>query len=70
MSEENIRVARKVIDAVWQQDASRLIELTDPKVEWRTFFAVGEKDDVYRGHAGTRRYVADLKDAWKAGLSE
>ena len=66
MSKENIRVAREVFDAVRRQDSSRLVELTDPEVEWRSFFAVGEKEGVYRGHSGIRRYVADLNDAWEA----
>ena len=65
MSQENVRVAREVFDAVRRQDWSRLIELTDPEVEWQSFFAVGEKAGVYWGHSGIHRYVDDLKDTWE-----
>ena len=66
MSQENVQVAREVFDAVRRQDSTRLIELTDPKVQWQSFFAVGEREGIYRGHSGIRRYVDDLKDAWEA----
>ena len=66
MSQKNVRVARELFDAIRRQDWSRLIELTDPEVEWQSFFALGEKEGVYRGHSGIRRYVDDLKDTWEA----
>jgi ketosteroid isomerase-like protein len=65
MSQENIELARQVFEAVAQRDSSRLIELTEPEVEWRSFFAVGEEGGVYRGHTGIQRYVKDLDDAWE-----
>jgi ketosteroid isomerase-like protein len=62
MSQEKVAVVEEVIKAVAQQDAARLVELTDPKVEWHSFLAqVGE--GVYRGHDGIRRYVRDLSEA-------
>ncbi len=60
-----MELSRAVFDAVARQDVSRPIELTDPEVEWRSFFALGEEGSVYRGHAGIRRYVSDLNDAWE-----
>ena len=57
---------RRVFDAIAAQDLERLLELTDPDVEWESFFALGEAGGVYRGHAGIERYVADLADAWEA----
>jgi ketosteroid isomerase-like protein len=61
----HVELAREVFAAVGRQDLSRLIELTDPAVEWRSFFALGEAGGVYRGHAGIRRYMSDLADAWE-----
>jgi ketosteroid isomerase-like protein len=61
----NVDVARELFDAVRHQDASRLIELTHPDVEWHSFFALGEEGGVYRGHSGIRRYVAELQDTWE-----
>ena len=40
MSQENLELAREVFDAVARQDLQRLIELTDPEVEWQSFFAL------------------------------
>jgi ketosteroid isomerase-like protein len=65
MSQENVEIARELFDAVARQNLSRLIELTDPEVEWQSFFALGEEGGVYRGHSGIERYVGDLNDAWE-----
>jgi ketosteroid isomerase-like protein len=65
MSQENVELAGQVMDAVAQRDVSRLIALTDPDVEWHSFFALGEGEGVYRGHARVQQYVSDLNDAWE-----
>src|SRR3954451_21338274 len=63
MSPENVETARVVLDVLGMRDTARLIELTDPEVEWRSFFAVSVRG-VYRGHEGTRQYMLDLGDAF------
>jgi ketosteroid isomerase-like protein len=65
MSQEKLALAREVIDAVERRDLSRLIELTDPEVEWRSVFAEIGEEGLYRGHSGMRRYVGDITDAWE-----
>jgi ketosteroid isomerase-like protein len=65
MSQENVELAGQVVDAVAQRDLSRLIALTDPEVEWHSFFALGEGEGVYRGHDRMQQYVSDLNDAWE-----
>jgi ketosteroid isomerase-like protein len=42
-----------------------VIALTDPKVEWHSFFAELGDEGVYRGHGGIRQYLSDLDDAWE-----
>jgi ketosteroid isomerase-like protein len=64
MSRENVELARQLLDAVARRDLSRLIALTDPDVEWRSFFALGE-GGVYRGHDRMRQYVHDLSEAFE-----
>ena len=64
MSQENVQRARQLLDAVAQRDLSRLIAFTDPGVEWRSFFAVGE-GGVYRGHNRMGQYVSDLSEAFE-----
>jgi len=69
MSEENVQLAREVLAALATRDPARLIALSHPDVEWRSFFALSE-GGVYRGHDGTRRYMSDLADAWEVGRAE
>src|SRR4051794_6269294 len=69
MAHETVELARDVLASIGERDATRLIELSDPDVEWHSFFAIGE-GGVYRGHDGTRRYMSDLSDAWDVGVAE
>ena len=61
MSDLTIRLAHEVIDAVERRDEATLLQLTHPEVEWHSAFAVS---GLYEGHAGIRRYVRDMMDAW------
>ena len=70
MSKQNIELAREVLNTLEERDASRLVALADPEVEWHSFFAVGESDGSYRGHEGTRRYMSDLEDAFEIGRGD
>jgi ketosteroid isomerase-like protein len=63
MSQENVKLAHEVIDAIKGQDASRLVELTDPEVEWHSLVEGLSGSAGYRGHDGVRRYIADIADA-------
>jgi uncharacterized protein len=69
VSQKNVELAREVLATLGTRDASRLIALSDPEVEWHSFFALSERG-VYRGHEGTRRYMSDLADAWEIGAAE
>jgi len=60
-----VELARKVLHALGTRDPDRLIALSDPEVEWHSFFAIGEGGGTYRGHDGTRRYMSDLNDAFE-----
>ena len=53
---------RAVMEAVAERDLERLIELTDPGVEWQSFFAIAGE---YHGHEGLREYVRDLEETWE-----
>src|SRR4051812_40468987 len=66
---ENVESAREILDALGKRDASRLIALSDPKVEWHSFFALGE-GGAYRGHDGAQRFMSDLDDAWEIAHAE
>ena len=66
---QTLELARKVLEALGTRDAARLIALSDPGVEWYSFFAMSE-GGAYRGHDGARRYMSDLDDAFEVGLAE
>jgi ketosteroid isomerase-like protein len=65
MSEGNIELATQVVDALNRRDLARLIDLTDPEVEWRSLFASLGEGGVYSGHEGMRRCMRDIEDAWE-----
>jgi ketosteroid isomerase-like protein len=65
ISEENVKLAVQVMDALSRRDLSSLIAMADPEIEWHSFFAELGEGGVYRGHDGTRRYMSDLSDAWE-----
>ena len=62
MSQENVKQAHEVIAAIKSQDASRLVELTDPEVEWHSLVVV-DRSEGYRGHDGIRQYIEDIANA-------
>jgi ketosteroid isomerase-like protein len=70
MSQENVELAREVLATLGMNDPVRLTALSDPEVEWQSFFALGEHGGIYRGHEGTRRYMQDLADAWDVARAE
>jgi ketosteroid isomerase-like protein len=53
------------MDALSNGNVDEMLRLADPEVEWHSFFATLGEGGVYRGHAGTRQYVSDLRDAWE-----
>ena len=69
-SSENLVRAEEVLTAIGKQDAARLMELSDPDVEWYSIFAVGEEGGVYRGPEGTSRYMSNLADVWEVGHAD
>jgi ketosteroid isomerase-like protein len=60
----NVETVRRVLDAVGRRDVARLLALTDPEVEWRSFFAFDERG-MYCGHDGLRQYVDDVSEAFE-----
>jgi ketosteroid isomerase-like protein len=64
MSDQNVELVRRVVDAVNSRDIPSLVELTDPDVEWRTFLSELREEGPYRGHDGLRQWLSDVNDAW------
>jgi ketosteroid isomerase-like protein len=63
MSERNVELLRRAIEAYNARDLETFIAYFDPSSEVRSAFAeVG--GGVYHGHAGLRGLFRDLEDAW------
>lgn len=52
MRAEALELVDGLVDAVGRQDLERLLELTDPEVEWQSVFAQLREGGLYRGWAG------------------
>ena len=70
MAHDTEELARELMSVLSERDGERLIALTDPAVEWYSFFAELTEEGVYRGHEGTRRYMRDLDDAWEVARAD
>ena len=57
MSEENVELARRVMDALSRRDLACVIALADPAVEWHAVLErlVEGPENQYRGREGVRR---------------
>jgi ketosteroid isomerase-like protein len=66
MSEENVEVVRRAIDAWNRTDLSGFLEAWHPDAEWRPAFPQGTegRDTVYRGHEGVSQAWRNVRGAW------
>lgn len=64
-AQDKVKLAREVLDALIVGDVPRALELSDPGVEWYSFFALGE-GGAYRGHDGTRRFSREVREAFES----
>jgi hypothetical protein len=63
VSQENLKVVRRLLDAICERDLESLLELTDPEIEWDSFFAL--QGEAYHGHDGIRQYLTDIHEAFE-----
>ena len=65
MSQENVEVFRRGLDAYNRQDLDALLVELDPDVEWHPALAVllGGERTVFRGHQGVRESIKEEDEA-------
>ena len=61
MSQENVEVYRRAVDATNRHDLGALLDEFDPGVEWHSAL-VGMGTEVYRGKEGVREMFRDLDE--------
>jgi uncharacterized protein len=64
MSQENVEIVRRALDAFSSGDAGSFAALTTPDLEWKTGLGAVE-GEVFRGHEGVQRYFGRLGSAWE-----
>ena len=63
MSQENIELFERSVDAYNRRDVDAVLEVLDPEVEWRPALpGLLAEEMVYRGHDGMRQMFHDLFD--------
>jgi ketosteroid isomerase-like protein len=64
MSQENVEIVRRALDAFNARDADELVSLSAEDCEWWPFRAQLE-GTAYRGHEGIRRFLSDMDEDWE-----
>ena len=67
MSDENVELLRRWIEAFNAREIDAMIAHCDPSIELHSVFAAAG-GAVYSGHDGLRRWQRDLEDAWGEGI--
>jgi len=69
MSEENVEVVRRIVDAHQRGDFATVFDAYDPAIEWRTGDALhaqwSDFEPVYLGHEGVRMFWRTWFAAWE-----
>jgi ketosteroid isomerase-like protein len=59
MSEENVEIARKSVDAVNRGDIEEVLAFIDADAEYHSPIIGGAEGNLYRGHDGFRKWFAE-----------
>jgi ketosteroid isomerase-like protein len=63
VSDQNVELHRRALEAFNARDTEAFIGCLDPSVEYHSVITV-PGGVAYHGHEGVRRYFADMGDAW------
>jgi ketosteroid isomerase-like protein len=70
MSEENLEVVRRSVEAINRGDVEGALSYTDPDGELHSAIVGGAEGSVYRGHDGFRRWYADVMQSFDELITE
>jgi ketosteroid isomerase-like protein len=65
MSEENVEIARKILDAGNRRDTEAILQYADPEIELQSAIIGGAEGNTYRGHQGIRDWIAESDAAFE-----
>ncbi len=71
MSQENVEIVKRLIDAFNRRDVDGFAEITTPDFEWITSMAAVE-GEVFWGREGIDTYFGRMREAWEefVGLAD
>jgi ketosteroid isomerase-like protein len=64
MSEENVEMVRRAVEAYELEGLDGVLRYYDPEIEWTSTEAYIEPA-TYRGHAGVRRYLGTIEEEFE-----
>jgi ketosteroid isomerase-like protein len=65
MSQDNVGVVRRSLDAIHRWDIDALLELYDPDIHFLPLTGTRVESGGYFGHAGVRDYFEEVADVWE-----
>ena len=65
MSQENVEIAQRSVDALNRRDVATLAALSTSDFEWIAAMGAIEGDRSFRGREGIETYFGSLTDAWE-----
>src|SRR6266581_6918680 len=65
MSQANLEIAKRVIDAFNRRDVDAIFECVNQDVEWFPAMPVSFGDGPLRGREGIESYVREVNDTWE-----
>jgi ketosteroid isomerase-like protein len=63
MSQENVEIVKRLMDAFNERDLDTFVEITTPDFEWTTSMTAVE-GEIFRGREGIETYFGRMRDAW------
>ena len=64
MSQENVEIVRRGIDAFNRRDQEAMLEQISPAIEFRSYLIGALEAEVLQGHAGARRWWDRIMEAF------
>jgi ketosteroid isomerase-like protein len=65
VSQQNVDIAKRAIDAFNRRDADLLADLTTPDFEWFPALPGTVEGGGYRGREGIETYISEIGDTWE-----
>jgi ketosteroid isomerase-like protein len=65
MSEKNVELVRRALDALRRGEVEEMLAHMDPEVELHSAIVGGAEGNVYRGHEGCRKWFVDSFESFE-----